>query len=166
MTNHKPRADSDDFALWDRIHLVPFLKRFVDKPEQDNEFPRDTALPVKLQTEASGILAWLVRGFRLWREQGLNPPDCIKNATLEYQKSEDLVLQFLEEACEQGEGKLIKASVFHTAYVEWCAEKKLKPMSITSFGLKMTKLFNKKGERDGLYYLGVGTRTTFDDDND
>lgn len=166
MTNHKPQADADDFALWDRIHLVPFLKSFVDKPEQDNEFLRDTALPVKLQAEASGILAWLVHGFRQWREHGLNPPDCIKNATLEYQKSEDLVLLFLEEACEQGEGKMIRASAFHSLYVEWCAEKKLKPMTSTSFGLKMTKLFNKRGERDGLYYLGVGTKTTLDDDND
>ncbi len=52
----------------------------------------------KLKAEASGILHWLVEGFRMWRAEGLNPPDVVTAATDQYRRSEDLISQFIEAA--------------------------------------------------------------------
>jgi len=41
MTNHKPKANPDDFALWNRINLIPFELSFVDKPTEPHERKRD-----------------------------------------------------------------------------------------------------------------------------
>jgi putative DNA primase/helicase len=62
LTNHRPNCPAGDYALWQRIHLIPFTLSFVDRPEKENERKADTELPHKLKSEGSGILAWLVRG--------------------------------------------------------------------------------------------------------
>jgi len=84
MTNHKPGASSEDYALWERVLLIPFKLSFVDEPVKEFERKRDPQLLSKLKAEASGILAWLVRGFLSWQADGLNPPESVKIATNEY----------------------------------------------------------------------------------
>ncbi|HQN18497.1 MAG TPA: phage/plasmid primase, P4 family, partial [Syntrophobacteraceae bacterium] len=74
LTNHKPKADPTDYALWQRVHLIPFALSFVDEPHQANERKRDPYLIERLRAESSGILAWLVRGCLAWQREGLRPP--------------------------------------------------------------------------------------------
>jgi len=74
LTNHKPHITADDYAIWQRVHLVPFNLSFIDEPKTEYERKRDPDLSKKLKEEASGILAWLVRGCLSWRIEGLNPP--------------------------------------------------------------------------------------------
>lgn len=71
LTNHKPKADPSDYALWQRVHLIPFTLSFVDNPTGPNERRRDPYLAERLRAEASGILAWLVRGCLAWQRDGL-----------------------------------------------------------------------------------------------
>ncbi|MFQ5737240.1 MAG: phage/plasmid primase, P4 family, partial [Thermodesulfobacteriota bacterium] len=99
LTNHLPHAPGDDFAFWQRIHLVPFDVHFIDNPKNENERPCDKMLPEKLKAEASGILAWLVRGCIEWQRQGLNPPAVVRSATEQYRVSEDLISEFIEACC-------------------------------------------------------------------
>ena len=51
-TNHKPRVNPGDDAIWERIRLIPFL---VQIPKQD----RDKQLETKLRAELPGILVCL-----------------------------------------------------------------------------------------------------------
>jgi tRNA(Arg) A34 adenosine deaminase TadA len=55
---------------------VPFRLSFVNRePARDFERRADLGLFDKLKEEASGILAWLVRGALIWKaEGGLHPP--------------------------------------------------------------------------------------------
>ncbi|MBU4317796.1 MAG: DNA primase [Proteobacteria bacterium] len=67
LTNSRPHAPAEDFAFWQRMILIPFGLSYVDyEPEKDNERRADPDLPEKLKQEASGILAWLVRGCLLY----------------------------------------------------------------------------------------------------
>jgi putative DNA primase/helicase len=68
LTNHRPHAPASDYALWARIHLIPFTQSFVENPIRENEQTVNPELPAQLTEEASGILAWLVRGNLMWRE--------------------------------------------------------------------------------------------------
>jgi hypothetical protein len=54
-TNHKPKIRGNDYGIWRRLKLVPFVVTFP--PDQ-----QDKELGAKLRTEDEGILAWLVRG--------------------------------------------------------------------------------------------------------
>lgn len=77
LTNHKPHADSSDLTFWEHLYPIVFNLRFVAKPRQANERLRDTTLVQTLQSEASGILAWLVRGCLQWQQSGLQIPASI-----------------------------------------------------------------------------------------
>ena len=86
MTNYKPHADARDKAFWSRACLIEFNMRFVDKPTPNtNERAKDPTLPRELELEASGILAWLVRGCLSYQKEGLNRPEIVEVSTESYQ---------------------------------------------------------------------------------
>ncbi|NLV24603.1 MAG: DNA primase, partial [Deltaproteobacteria bacterium] len=80
-TNDIPRANPNDRAFWLRMHLVNFPLSFVDNPAAPNERQVDKGLPARLEAEAGGILAWLVRGALLYKQRGLDPPKKVTEAT-------------------------------------------------------------------------------------
>jgi putative DNA primase/helicase len=156
VTNHTPHANSDDAALWERVVLIEFDQRFVEEPTEPNEHLCDLYLMEKLENEASGILAWLVRGCMRWQRQGLLTPQCVKIATETYRQGEDSLGKFLEENCLQGEFSVLSKE-FYASYREWSSENGHKPMSSTAFGKRMSKRF-QKGRQAGTgrtIYKGV-----------
>ena len=158
LTNHKPQVDADDYAAWDRIFLIPFSLSFVDETKARHERQRDAHLFDRLIDEASGILAWLVRGCLLWQAQELNPPEAVKIATKEYRKEEDVLGHFLQDCCVIMNNSKVRAQALYTNYQEWCGQNGYKPETQTSFGRKMGKRFQKDSDYKGNFYTGVGLR--------
>jgi putative DNA primase/helicase len=138
LTNHKPHAPASDFALWQRIHLIPFTQAFVTEPKV-----------------ASGILAWLVRGCLEWQKQGLKPAEVVKTATEEYRKDEDIISHFISDRCSLGGHTQAKAGELYSAYSEWCKDMGHRAMSGTRFGREMGKRFDSHSDSRGKYYLGI-----------
>lgn len=155
LTNNKPQAPANDFALWQRIHLVPFNISFVREPKKPNERKLDIELPEKLKEEASGILAWLVEGCLKWQAEGLEPPESVKNATQAYRAEEDLIGHFLSSCCIITEIAETKAGDMYKAYRRWCEENGHKPWNQTRFGTDMKGRFDSDESRRHVYYLGV-----------
>jgi putative DNA primase/helicase len=114
LTNNKPQAPAGDYALWQRIHLIPFQIAFVHNPQKSNERKVDVQLVEKLKAEAPGILAWMVCGCLAYQAQGLNPPEVVRAATEAYRKDEDLMGHFLDDCCIQGPAYEVKAGVHFT----------------------------------------------------
>jgi len=156
LTNSKPHASADDFALWKRIKLVPFEVQFVDNPTGPNEKQRDKNLSEKLKAEAPGILAWMVRGCLEWQEIGLDPPAIVEQATNQYRDEEDLLLQFIQDACITGPECQAGASELYAHYKTWMQDNGLKPMSGQKFGRKIGERFHKEVGRSGRHYTGIG----------
>jgi putative DNA primase/helicase len=158
LTNHKPRAHADDSAFWDRLRLITFHMRFVDKPSEPNERKKDTILWSTLELEAPGILAWLVRGCLQWQAQGIDTPICITQDAQEYRKEEDMLSLFIDECCVIGLGKTARASQIFKAYSDWCKSGGLEAntMNRTQFGKLLTKKFPKKEKSTGFEYQGIG----------
>jgi putative DNA primase/helicase len=157
LTNHKPHAPANDFAFWQRVHLIPFEFSFVDRPpEKDNELRADKGLPEKLKAEESGILAWLIRGCIQWQEQGLSPPNAVIEATAEYRRDEDQLADFLDQCCHLDPTCETAATVMYDAFKEWFAENVSKKASISQkkFGNMMKDRFDKI-KRGVYYYKGV-----------
>lgn len=155
LTNSKPSAPASDYALWQRIYLVPFLQSFIDDPLAPTESKADPYLSEKLKAEVSGILAWLVRGCLAWQREGLNPPAVVRAATEDYRKDEDIIGRFIDEKFKRGENCRIKASDAYQAFKKWCEENGMHPASGTRFGKEMKQRFDSYQDRDGIFYIGI-----------
>ena len=154
LTNHKPHAPANDFALWSRIILIPFTQAFVDEPTGENEHKADPGLLDKLKAEASGILAWLVRGCLEYQKIGLKPPETVKKATEAYRKDEDLVNLFLNEKCEFASHDRVKSGELYAAYRTWAQTNGVEILNLTRFGKDMKTRFDSV--KDGhKFYLGL-----------
>jgi putative DNA primase/helicase len=157
ITNNKPHASSDDYALWKRLLLVEFKIRFIDEPKERFERSRDPDLLEKLKAEAPGILAWLVKGCFLWRTLGLNPPESVRLATDKYREEEDALAQFIADRCVVGDGVEAKAGDLFKVYLDWAEEVGIrKPLGLVSFGKKMGNRFAKEQRPEANYYVGIG----------
>lgn len=159
LTNNKPHAPARDYALWARIHLIPFNMSFVGNPSAENERKADPDLLEKLKCEASGILAWLVRGCLDWQKQGLNPPDTVTAATKEYQRDEDIMGHFIDACCIIGDRKEVKASQLYNAYKDWTDESGHRPISLTAFGRDIRERYDSYKNYKGVHYIGIGLLT-------
>lgn len=156
LTNNKPHVAAEDSAIWDRLRLVPFTQRFVDAPTRENEHQKDKYLIETLKQEASGILAWLMRGCLDWQTHGFNEPSVVLDATTEYRREEDILGQFLTERTCIREGAKTRAMKLYKAYTNWCEENGITPRANITFG-KNIKRYYLTGERDkqGVYYKDI-----------
>ncbi|NOQ52301.1 MAG: hypothetical protein GQ578_08825 [Desulfuromonadaceae bacterium] len=130
-SNHIPRGLTKDFALLQRLVYIKFPFLYVDNPEFEARIKpalaeqfriKDRGLPLRLEKEAPGILAWLVRGALLWQRQGLKPPDKIKADVDELRVDEDVLGQFVEQRCirtPDDPHSEILLKQFYSVFKEW-----------------------------------------------
>lgn len=154
--NHKPQIRGTDDGIWRRIRLIPFEAKFSGAS-------KDLKLLDKLKAEASGILAWAIRGAMEWRKTGLRPPDSVTKATDDYRAESDKLGSFLEECCEVHPGDnnyRVQASSLFDAYQKWSKTREERPLNATSFGLRIKErgfnldTFSKRHR----WYLGIVLR--------
>ncbi len=90
-SNERPDINDVGDATWGRIYPVRFEFRVpADKV--------DRTLPAKLRAEASGILRWLLEGFRLYQAEGLGDPPDVAAARQEWREECDPLGDFLAES--------------------------------------------------------------------
>jgi len=159
LTNPLPDLDTNDAALKERIKMVPFDQRYVDDPKGPNEHQVDTDLPDKLKEKSARILVWLVQGALIYGKNKKLPecPAVIKD-TQKYFASKDVIGRFAKECCFDTPGSKLKASDAYNAYQQWCQVKREKVVTQTVFGKEFSKLYEKKSESSGNFYLDVGLK--------
>ena len=151
----------DDFAFWERVHLIPFTISFVDRAVQsDRERPADKNLREKLLREDSGILGWLIRGSLQWQRQGLNPPQAVLEATAGYRRDEDLLADFIDECCNLGRYLEVGAKELYESFSIWFESNVSKKiLSQKKFGSLMRRKFeHKRGSTGRVVYQGLDLR--------
>lgn len=132
-TNNKPVIRGEDDAIWDRVKMIPFTRRF-----EGNE--ADAKLPEKLREELPGVLAWMVQGCLEWqREGGLKEPEKVSAATEGYRAEMDVVAAFVDECCFVGEDRWCNFANLYDAYDRWCLESHETPQKKRRFGDSLTE---------------------------
>lgn len=136
FTNHLPRVGSTDLGTWRRILNVPF--NAVIDPKQSVQNFGDI-----LSKHAGGaILAWAVEGAQRFAANGfhLDIPQCVKDATEEYRRSESWLENFIEECCDIQPNARIQASVLYAEYKIWAESAREFVRSSKDFAAEMDKL--------------------------
>jgi putative DNA primase/helicase len=131
-TNHKPEIRGTDQAIWRRIRLVPWTV-VIPPAEQDKK------LPEKLRAELPGVLAWIVQGCLEWRRKGLQAPEEVRRATVEYRAEMDVVGAFLAECCAIAPERDVSAADLYKAYGEWCKDTGETQVKQRRFGGQLTE---------------------------
>tara|TARA_A200000113_G_scaffold220469_1_gene230653 strand:+ start:2171 stop:3793 length:1623 start_codon:yes stop_codon:yes gene_type:complete len=156
--NNKPAIRGQDDGIWRRVCLVPFNQQFVPAHKLDEHpgaKPKIDGLEDMLWEERAGILNWMLDGYRMWKEGGLQMPDQVKAATSEYKNDSNPLGQFIEFAVKQG-GIGIAAKELYRVYELWCGKNALKPFNANTFGRRLTDMGLKREKVGGyMVYAGV-----------
>lgn len=163
LTNNLPHAPAQDNGFWERIKVIDFPYTFLKdkKPKESYERRVDPKLFGNLMGEASGILAWLVRGCLLYQKHGLAPPEKVIKDSTDYRRTEDDLQDFIEECCSVNkEDKKCReaASLLYGKYKTWWHDERSpsRPMSAKKFGdLMGRKGFEKLKSHGVMIYLGL-----------
>jgi putative DNA primase/helicase len=157
-TNNKPVIQGTDDAIWDRIRLIEFRKRF----EGSKADPR---LPDKLRNELAGVFAWMVEGCLEWQEHGLEEPKTVTDATKQYREEMDTLAAFLDETCVIGPMYRVLAESLYQRYAMWCDEsgERKDPKKAFVARLEERGFYRRRetaGVNKGRYiWLGIGFRS-------
>lgn len=156
-TNHLPRLNSDDNAIWTRVKPVAFAQ-----PVARTEMVRNLADKIFAE-EAPGILNWMLEGVRLYQEHGLEDPQPVVEAVSDYRHQVDSVAQFVDEASDDqlikvGPQESVGARMLHSFYLEWCKRNSLRPLGERRFGQRLESLgYVRERTRSGAMWVGLGT---------
>lgn len=168
LTNYKPVIKGQDAGIWRRTLLVPYLARFGSQEDViagRAHHVKNTGVLDTLKGEAQGILAWLVRGARLWFQDGLQPPDAVLAASRDYQSEQDRMGQFVAECCDVGFGDQYRVPLtggfddgIYDAYRTWCGEGGFHPLSKMRFLQEIERVIPGMKVEEAKQPLGDGKR--------
>ena len=145
-TNHRPNIT--DLTLFEsgRIKIIPFDRHFEEN-EQDKDLKSTFAKPENM----SGILNWMLEGYKMFRSQGLAMPDSVVQATMDYQMFSDKMGQFFDECIEEKEGSELRRGAIYTRYKEWCGENGYRAEAAKNLNQEIEKRYKtaRKRPNDG-----------------
>ena len=117
--NHKPVIRGTDNAIWRRPKLIPFTVSFEGRA--------DKTLDKTLDEQASGILAWVVRGSHIWYESGLESCTTVDEAKESYRTECDSFSRFFEDEVvvldpsdDKYNKSFLTSSTVYLKYAQWC----------------------------------------------
>lgn len=115
-TNHLPEIDDPGIFASERIRVIEFCEHFGED-RQNKDLKNIFSTPAA----AAYIMSWLMKGAIDYIVNGLQVPDCVREATLNYQKRSDTIGRFIEERCHTAADKRVLRPFLYRAYRSWCA---------------------------------------------
>ena len=123
LTNKKPLFNTNDNALKNRIHYIPFDAEFKDEPK-NGQFKKDEDFVNSLINEHKNqVFTWIVNGAINWyKDKRINVPNCMKEAKEKYINEIDIVQQYIDDRCEVGQDLKEYRTVLFEDFVDWCKQ--------------------------------------------
>jgi len=149
-TNHYPEAPPDDPAFWRRARILPFTYKIPD----DQQIP--DYMKVKLMPELEGILAWCIRGFKMWRDaEQLAMPLIVQEACGLYHTAMDDVKQFIDEFCVIGPEYRVSLKDMYFKYCYYAEKDSREVLGRKKFNARMRGLGYVDKSLPAKTWLGI-----------
>lgn len=136
-TNHLPRAADDTVFSSGRVKLIPFDRHFTEG-EQDTGLKKI----FRRQKNMSGILNWLIAGYRLLQSEGLFLPPQVVSAISAYRSEADVFGTFIEENTIPLDGARIATSELYSVYMSWAMDNGYRPLNSKNFVGELRRRFD------------------------
>ena len=148
-TNFLPKVNDDSLFKSDRLWVIEFNKHFE---EDDRDFSLKEIF--ENRDNQAVILKWLLDGYKMYQEQGLNPPTVVREATARYARLNDRILCFKEDCLEDAPGERVSNGLLYSKYKEWCEdeEREYNPLGSTTFYTELER-FYKRGRSSTLRFF-------------
>lgn len=150
--NSKPNVSDDSLFSSGRVKLLPFTRHFSEA-EQDRTLKAQLREPSAM----SGILNWLLEGYRLYCAEGLRDTEEMRELVGEYRWENDLVGQYLAERVTLTPGTAgnrMPVKRLLSDYRYWCEPIGAKPMGLKTFKAELERheiaVYNYKGRYPSL----------------
>ncbi|WP_320123029.1 phage/plasmid primase, P4 family [uncultured Sphaerochaeta sp.] len=150
-TNYLPVVTDMTLFSSGRIIIIPFDRHF-EEWEQDKTLKQEFNKP-EVQ---SAILNWLVEGYWMLEDEGLEMPKSVREATQTYFHESNKVEQFIEDRLVSQIGGEARTSNIYESYRDWCASNGCYAENIRSFNNELRKYGNLIRRRP----LDGGEKTT------
>lgn len=151
--NHLPGFVGNDRGIRRRLQVVPFLAEFDGSRRKEE-------IEAELNAESEGILVWAVTGFQKWLQEGLNPPQLIRDATEAYFATNDHLREFLEERTVRVSGKKTPVGMAFESYADWARASGVQSVGLHRFGeLLRSKGFVQVRDNSTRYWADLVLRS-------
>lgn len=142
--NNLPIVKERGEGFWRRVNIVPFNAK-IEHP--------DPNLTEKLMMERSGILNWMIEGWRRYQSYGLKSPYVVKETSKQYRADSDILQHFIDDVLVMRSGASLPYKGLYQLYKVWCEQNGLYPMSKSQLSRKMHALIGKPIRRNvGMVY--------------
>lgn len=168
--NHLPVVPSDDGGTWRRIRVVRFESRFCESPDptKPNEFPMDPELSAKFDEWKEPFMSILIEYYKKIMANKVKEPDEVLECTREYQRRNDIIMDFLDNAVEKNDSGFLAIT---DAFMEF--KMFLKEEGVTDRGMRkadfqayIEKMYGKPTKKKMLKgWVGYRLRSTIIDYN-
>lgn len=105
-TNKIPTMSDIDGGVVRRLKITEFVSRFVDQLNNEDqtmyEFKIDKELKNKLENYKTIFMCILLDYYRIYREEGLSPPESILKVTKKYENNNNNIKAFMDENIVKG----------------------------------------------------------------
>lgn len=157
LTSLSPENRLMDNVFRERLCLLALNSPATDSQAAADERQADSTLKAALEAEASGILAWLVRGTREWMRLGLAIPASARQTAPQHLHPQSSVQDFIHQCCVLEAEARTSAHQLYKRYKHWASQQHRTPLSNKQFGhaLKhMSEITSQRGKR-GAVYAGI-----------
>ncbi|MFP3154675.1 phage/plasmid primase, P4 family [Lachnospiraceae bacterium ZAX-1] len=141
-TNHLPRTNDDTIFASGRVRIIPFERHFTAKEQ-------DPGLKSQFRKSAnkSAILNWLIDGYRLLLEAGIDVTERMQSALDEYRSECDSVGNFLSERIVPAYAGKLQTSILYSVYTAQAKMSGSRPMSVQQFVGEVKKRYDVGRDR-------------------
>lgn len=158
--NDLPAVTDKSLFASERIKVIEFNRHF--SANEQNKHLKDEFCELDAM---KGIFMWLVRGYWKYATMGgLKMNDSLKAVIKQYEKDNDLVLQFLEARCERDEESRIKSKDLYQNFKVWAKSEGAYVLSARKFNSEMerhSEWFEQKTIYHGYpAYVGIKLKDT------
>jgi putative DNA primase/helicase len=160
-TNHRPRIPDSDEGIWRRIVMFPFNHVF-------DGADRDMHMDEKLIAESSGILNWMIDGYKKYNESdipGLKQSPSMISAKAEYRNFEDTLMSYISDRCIVDPSMAVSKTDLFSDFLNWCELNGEERGNIKKFGMMIHGHFSNIKDRrtsKGREWSGIGLKNKQD----
>jgi putative DNA primase/helicase len=134
ISNHWPKVDPYDEAVWRRLFPIPFSHR-IPRDEQVQNFESI------LLEESDHILNWAVEGAKKWNEKlSSDPPDAVRQAKDEWRDKIDRgVHSFTRDLLDRDSNSKVEVKEVHERYKDYCEERGVVALQLKEFNERLSQ---------------------------